>query len=324
MRWLALLCGGVGLALLLTGCENGRAHCFNYIWDNSTSDVEVTANAAPGERLSGHATYVLELDRGAEEVMAQKQLGWLLTDRLLSKGYRTAESPSEADVVIRLSVSNEQRDQYVPPRQTTERVWVPAQTVDVRVYNSDGTTSWGTATVPGHNEDRPVTRPGYTVSRYYPEVRIYIEDGPRLRAGGDALVWEGRASGRTRLANAVLWGQYVLARLASRIPSQGPVPSDVFLERAGLTMDVATPDGSVFYPVATGIAKKSPAARAGVRPYDMITAIDGESTADHPMVEIAQRLAMEPGMERTLTLRRRDGERTAMLRIPAEAAAPQK
>ena len=91
------------------------------------------------------------------------------------------------------------------------------------------------------------------------------------------------------------------------LPDEYKRPKKQMKTRVGVGLEIRSPDDPASEPgvfVIADVSSKGPAAAAGVRPLERITAIDGTPAAELTLVEVGKRLgAGDAGSTLTLTLR---------------------
>ena len=108
-------------------------------------------------------------------------------------------------------------------------------------------------------------------------------------------------------------GEVLKGFLGVALQDPNDLPAEARLE-AGLTDGLGV--------LVTGVTDGLPAARAGIRPMDVIVAVDGKETPNSPVLraEISNRT---PGEWVTITVRRADDERDLRVRLGAARFIPQ-
>jgi len=238
--------------------------------------------------------------------------------------YKWLAQSQTVDFLVSVYYSNEYESEYIPPSSTTIPWYVPPQTSNVSIYGSSGY-SWGTITRPGYHVPMTVTRGGYHAGAYYPYVTGFIEAacGGRLNT-----IWYGNAIVATpqydiRLSCQALLPRIFLGETAANFPK-----SSTFDQRddsedgaVGLGFQIITLDGNNFYPHVTELWCGSPAHKVGLKIYDTVIEIDGQSTLNWSLAKLEHVLNRRQGAAVLLTIKRSDRVLDVSLMAEDEAIA---
>jgi hypothetical protein len=236
---------------------------------------------------------------------------------LMQVGYEYAAEPEDADLVlVMVGPTNEYRTVTTSPSKATVPRWQPGFTIlGSGGWNGQigGSYTWGTTsstiTVPGRWRTGTYTVPSRTVGSYYPTVGLMLID-PDLLGSSDPnemIVWSGNAVGCTQNPDVLLTAQMLLHALSQQVE---PTPDHAAYCRAsrpgtGISWALLTPHGDAVWPTVLAVLKDSPADKAGVKPEDIITAVDGEPTTNLPTAAAFKLLRPDQaGEEQTLTIQR--------------------
>ena len=228
-----------------------------------------------------------------------------LRNSLETLGYRYVESPTEADMVATIDADDPYQEIDVPPTLTSVRRYIPPKTITTygSIYGDIYGSYTGTATIPGETYWETAVLPGYTFGRFFPMVSVTIAD-----RNDPERVWVGTGVGFSKHQDVRVSSQFVLAEVMSRFPKcVHRWDRDAFaLEPGhdGSHFMVMTNNGNDFCPTIIQIDRGSPAARGGLRMFDMLIAVDGHSLRNKSAYECAQLFAGEPGTPVTYHVKR--------------------
>jgi len=248
----------------------------------------------------------------------------MVRNHLECLGYDYVDDLNKADFWASVLYSNEYKSEYVPPSTSTVPWYVAGQTQTshINMYGSSGY-SWGTATTrtPGYYIPVTVTRPGYYSGAYYPYISVWIYD----TTGSGEPIWTGNAMVSTPEKDIRLSCQALLPCLFTG-KEAGNLPGSRNLGREdskdgcfGIVPFVFTLEGNDFYPFIVGILCGSPGHKGGLKVYDMITEVDGESTLNWSWSRMMQAFDKDKGEELVLEVKR--GEKRFEIFLVAEDEA---
>lgn len=301
--------------LCVTGCKSGKTrHNFSHIEYNLLEEP-ITK---PARDLSQYSSFCLISNGRNSDPLLKSQLLSLARGMMQALGYRYVDDMEKADIVLCIVFSNEYSETYVPPKTVTIPKYVEPETETTTSYWSGevgGVDTGGMVqthtTKPGYWTTQTYTRPGYTVGSYYPVVGIGLHDSwGYLRPGAssdtviDYVVWSGGASASSKLWDLRMTGQMLMLELVKSMPRCAKAqPPNAWL---GIDGTMLTPDGKNLFPTILRVAEGSPAAKAGLRQWDIIWEIDGHSTANMTYDQVGELLSGRAGDPKTLTIARLD------------------
>lgn len=245
--------------------------------------------------------------------LMEKHALYALRNAMEARGYRFVSPDASPDFLATIEVRSDYKEKYIPPRTVTFPDYVSGQTVkstwqgSVSTWGQNygwGTFSGSTATeLPGYWTTRSFTKRGYTVGFFYPAVGVYLLDGNSLD-----LVWEGRGVATSHEFDPRIAMQVVLRYVVEEVPrcrythdSSPTAPG-----RVGARLWVYTNDGNTYYPTVLDVVKESSAERVGLKQYDMVSSINGNSTANRPYSDVLAMMAGAPSAPVALGVRRAD------------------
>lgn len=293
-----------------------------YLTPAVSSYQDPEATLADYRTFSVFPASLLTEDAKTNEIM-EKQLLFFLRNCLESKGYRFVPLDQSPDFVATITVTSEYKESYVPPSTGVLPVWVPGRTItsygstsgtfNYNTYGSYSSYGWGsysgssstTTYVPGYMTTQTYTRPGYTVGHHYPVAAVSIFDAKSLKN-----VWLGTGAGTSDNPDPRVSGQLVVTNILGKFPNSVVQSESASSGVVGVQLLVFTNDGNNYFPTVLSLASGSPAARAGIKPYDMILSIDGVQVVNKPFSEAVQLLRGDPGTTVTLQLWRTDQQLT--------------
>jgi hypothetical protein len=326
------ICAGLSallVALFLVGCdgdEDGGKSNFSHLAYYKEPEVQVSRD--PQADFKAYHTAAIVPTGEEISPVAMKQIVYSMRANLELNGFTIEDSPEKADLLLCVYANSEQRETYIPPKTVPFPVFSPSRRVTQteRWTGTVGNVPFGAS---GRSETRerarteyvPVTVPERTELHWWPYLSVMALDGPRARSVAstekpdskallETAVWEGTAFGCTDVADAALAVQGLVRRLAQRFPPNGPTVG----ANMGMLLFIASTDGQAFYPAVLGLTKGGPAGRAGIRTDDLITAIDGKSTAQLSGAQVRLLLEGNRGMVRQVTVKRLEATLTVTLR----------
>jgi len=266
-----------------------------------------------------------ELDKESKmSPIIEKQLLFMLMNTFELIGYDYVDKPELADFIVGVTYSNEYKSEYIPPSSYTVPWYVPGQTqttfinnyntfsgsIGSRPFYGSGS-GWGTATTttPGYYVPMTFTRPGGYVGWYYPCIFVSIFD-----RNSKKLIWNGSVVGTTPQADIRLSGQVLLGYLfVGKEEFNFPVNMNNLKKKSekkdgsnGITVISQTLDGNNFYPIIIRIVVNSPAYKQGLKPLDILTQVNKESTLNWSMADIDAKIRKNKGETLGLTVKRGD------------------
>jgi hypothetical protein len=144
--------------------------------------------------------------------------------------------------------------------------------------------------VPGYMDPKNYTVLPVDGHGYYHLVNIQAYDGRNMRN-----VWMATAFAASRTGNLRIAGQSIIKSIADCF-FRRPIPDKPHKTGyAGITPSILTVDGKDYYPVVLGVYDKGPAAKAGVKQYDMIVAVDGVDMRNMTVINAMDLIKGEPG-----------------------------
>ena len=255
--------------------------------------------------------------------IVEKQLLFMLRNRLESLGYNYVNDIKDADFLIAVSYSNEYKSQYIPPSSYTIPWYVPGQT-QTTFLNSYNTFSgnigsdyfhgsgsgWGTAKTitPGYYVPMTFTNPGGYVGWYYPCFVVSTFD-----KNSKKLMWSGSVVGTTSNSDVRLSAQVLLSDLFGRKEPNFPVSSHYYQKddskdgAFGILAGPYTVDGNNFYPHIFSVMVDSPAYKQDLKPGDIITMVNGQSTLNWSLSQLLDAMNKTKGESLAATIQR-DGK----------------
>ena len=312
MRSAMVLIFGLTLGLLAAGCRKTEApHNFSHLQMRGDPLIEIAADpACASEQIE--TFYVLPPATGTDATR-HALLGWLVADTLESYGYHQVTAAEEADVVVGMALASQYHSVYVAPSTR----WIPWP-VPARYSTSTGnwvgavggTPTWGHATsqsrVPGYWTAIPRTTPGRVEGYYLSGVSLAVYRTADAMSGivEPVAIWKGSSVVGSTNPNPGITAQVPAQFLALRFIGRAGPPEALKASPgwSGLGLVSMTPDGSAVWPTVTGTYPGSPAERAGLRVFDIIAAIDGESTANRKLCELRPFFGGRPGEKRRMTI----------------------
>ena len=311
------------LLLFLTGCvttlKPGTVWMYTKPLVKYEKDPEINFSKYNGFSVFPQA----ELDKEKKiNPIVEKQLLFMLRNIFELQGYNYVNNPEEADFAVAVAYSNEYKSEYIPPSSYTVPWYVPGQTQTTFInnYNSfsgnigskyfyGSGSGWGTATTtsPGYYVPMTFTRPGSYVGWYYPCIFVSVFD-----KNSKKLVWSGSVVGATPQEDIRLSGQVLLGQLFHGKEISFPVSSELEKEldkkdgAIGFNIAPQTLDGNNFYPTIFTVTVGSPAYKQGLRPLDVITQVNEQSTLNWSQSDIYAGVRKNKGESVVLTIKRGD------------------
>jgi len=262
-----------------------------------------------------------EIDKESKNnPIVEKQLLFMLRNRLESLGYNYVADVMGGDFIMGISYSNEYKTQYIPPSSYTIPWHVPGQTQTTFLNNyntfsgnigSDyfhgSGSGWGTATTttPGYYVPMTFSNPGGYVGWYYPCFVVSVFD-----KNSKKLVWSGSVIGVTSNPDVRLSGQVLLSDLFGRKESNFPVSNDYDKKddskdgAFGILASPYTIDGNNFYPHIFSVVVDSPAYKQNLKPGDVISKVDGQSTLNWSLPQLLDAMNKSKGESLATTIQR--------------------
>jgi hypothetical protein len=251
----------------------------------------------------------------------EKQMMFALRNRLEAKGYSFVGIDQNPDFIATIDGSASYHESYVPPSSITLPQYVPGKTLTVNSqdkgsfnFNAYGDYSlygWGTwngsststIDIPGYYASNSYNLPGYYSGAFYPCITIQIYDGHSFENK-----WTGIGAGSSPKSDIRISGQIVINKVLSEFPNRIPTIDGSQLKKGiiGFKYDILTIDGNRYYPTVISLLPDKPAEKGGIKRFDIITSVDGQSTENRAFSECLQLMRGDPGTKVTISVKRLD------------------
>ncbi|MBW2616245.1 MAG: hypothetical protein JRD02_08745, partial [Deltaproteobacteria bacterium] len=191
------------------------------------------------------------------EIMEMHML-FFLRNALEFRGYRYVDGAENPDFLATIDGLVSFKPNDCLPKALTSPSWLPRQEIPETFVSARMTTP--THTIPTHT--------GGTV---YPDVRIDVLDPDTLKSLWAGIGWAAAGNPDLRISS-----QTIAIFLLGEFP-QGPFSHNDVMGAFGFAFYIFTNNGNDYYPTVFQVIDDSPAGKAGVLKYDMISSIDGLS-----------------------------------------------
>lgn len=261
---------------------------------------------------------IYESTQFTNEIM-EKQMLFSLRNAFEQLSYKFVSIDQSPDFLVTIDASSPYRDTYIPPSSITLPQYVPEKTItsygqergsfNYNTYGDYSSYGWGTwngnstttTTIPGYYTSNTYELPGYYSGAYYPSITIKILDPKTFENK-----WTGIGVGSSNNPDLRVSSQVVVNEILTDFPhcnytDWAPNPDKGII---GVYCKVITLDGNYYFPIIVGLRENAPAIKAGLKQYDLITAIDGNPTANYSWVENMEHLSGAAGTEVVLSIKR--------------------
>lgn len=204
-------------------------------------------------------------------------------------GYRYVDTTDSPDIYVTVNINNVAYNYDLPSYTMSIPVWNQGTTITSNVttsgtFNSFGhNRGWGNyngnstirTEVPGYYSNENIIIPGQTYTSNLPVVSVIA-----YKAGTSKPFWMGTSVGQTPVSDIVISSQFPLKAVISNFPRGTEKYKPSSSKDAGAGGGIFTVDGNNYFPVIFGVIKDSPADKAEVKQYDIVTKINGKSVAN--------------------------------------------
>jgi len=250
----------------------------------------------------------------------ETKLLFSLRNVLEVRGYRYVKMNENPDIVATIDsvIVYDRRD--LPPEALTPPDWLLSERLadlgtphgSQRLDNCASTRSNGigsfNAMTPSVNDmsnssvTETYTEPSPPAMLLYPIIRIGVLDPDPLKT-----LWTGIGAGTADNSDLSVSSQAILIFLMDEFP-RGPLSHDQLMGAYGFGFFVFTNNGVEYYPTVFKVIDGSPAHKAGLRKYDMISSIDGVSMRNKPLSEVLRAFQTPAEKKQSFIVRRVDKE----------------
>jgi len=217
----------------------------------------------------------------------ETQMLFLLRNTFEIRGYRYVEVTEKPDILATIDGYIQYRKGLSHPETMVSPKWLSEK----RALDNY---------VPGSMSKQIYKVPGQTAGTCYPVVRIDALDPETLKP-----IWAGIGMGTAGNSDLRVSGQTIAIFLLGEFP-EGPISRERIMTPFGFDFFVFTNNGNDYYPTVFELIENSPADKAGIEKYDMISSIDGVSVKNRPVSEIIKMFQKESGKKKSLTVWRLD------------------
>lgn len=243
----------------------------------------------------------------------EKQLLFILRNYLEQLGYQYVQYPAKVDFIATIShYKNEYKQSYIPPSTYTTIKQIPGETKLASIntnssfsgiYNDDyfsgNSSSNGSLTYQTPDQYIPVTNtiPGGYVGWYFPLVNIEIYDTNHRKEIWNGLGIASANEQDIRKSFNVIGSRLLIGKGATaNFPRRNSLGNKSAYNKFGFNIKIFTEDGNNFFPFVADLINKSPAKKAGLRIFDIITGINGQSTLNksyNQVLEMIQKSSLD-------------------------------
>ncbi|MBW1768900.1 MAG: DUF4136 domain-containing protein [Deltaproteobacteria bacterium] len=217
----------------------------------------------------------------------EMQMLFFLRNVLEIRGYRYVKVTEKPDILATIDGHIQHKKNPVYPETLVSPKWVTGKTA-LKTY------------VPGNMPKQTYKVPRYTEGTFYPVIRIDVLDPNTFKP-----IWTGMGVGTANNSDLSISSQTIVIFLLDEFP-KGPWSYDYIMAPFGFGFFVFTNNGNDYYPTVFTVIKNSPADKAGIKRYDMISSIDGIAVRNKPVSEIINMFQKELGKKKSVTLFRLD------------------
>ena len=217
----------------------------------------------------------------------EMQMLFFLRNVLEIRGYRYARVPEKPDFLATIDGHIQHKKNRAPPKTLVSPKWVTKKTT-FKAY------------LPGNITKQTYKDPHHTDGTCYPVIRIDVLDPNTYKP-----IWAGIGTGTANNTDLRISSQTIAIFLLGEFP-KGPSSYDHIMGPFGFFFFVFTNNGNDYYPTVFKVLPDSPADKAGIKKYDMISSIDGIEVRNKPVSEIIKMFQKKSGKKKTITLFRLD------------------
>jgi hypothetical protein len=229
----------------------------------------------------------LKKDPLLKDDMLEMQMLFLLRNTFEIRGYKYVEITEKPDILATIDGHIQYEKVCVPPETLVSPKWF----TEKRALDTY---------VPGNMTKQIYTVPRCTAGTCYPVVRIDALDPNTLKP-----LWAGIGIGTANNSDLRVSSQTIAIFILGKFP-KGPFSYERVMTPFGFGFFVFTNNGNDYYPTVFELIEKSPADKAGIKIYDMISSIDGISVRNRPVSEIIKMFQKELGEKKSVTVFRLD------------------
>lgn len=204
-------------------------------------------------------------------------------------GYRYVDLDSSPDITVTALATNKVVQSDISSYSMNMPVYNPPSTItsnvsssgnfnvyakDVRgrgTYNGVSTIS---TEVPGYYTNQEIVVPGQVLTTILPVIKVAVYDKSK------DLVWLASSVGETKTTDLSISSQLLIRKTLSEFPKGEDARYDYQTQNCGFVVATYTIDGDNFFPIVFTVIGGSPAHKAGIRQYDIITKINNISVAN--------------------------------------------
>jgi hypothetical protein len=239
------------------------------------------------ETFSVFPVSLLKKDPLLKDDTLEMQMLFLLRNAFEIRGYRYVEVTEKPDILATIDGCIQYRKGLGQPKTLVSPKWSAEKKV-LETY------------VPGNMRKQVYMVAARPIGTCYPVVRIDALDPKTLKP-----IWGGIGMGTANNSDLRVASQTIAIFLLGEFP-KGPVSYERVMAPFGFGFFVFTNNGNDYYPTVFEMIENSPADKAGMEKYDMISSIDGVSVRNRPVSEIIKMFQKASGKKKSLTVWRLD------------------
>jgi hypothetical protein len=221
------------------------------------------------------------------------------------------------DLLFVYDYSNDYKEKYIAPRTYSFPIWSSGGTTTINSNSNTNLNTYGDLNVTGNIYGNKTTtisnsgkwditsvqRPAYTVGQFFPNFSLTIYD-----TSDNTKIWEGNANGTSTQKDGRFAAQYLILTLFNKVPQGSYINPDFLVDNNGYTgiqFSIFNTNGLSFYPTTVGNIENSPAKSIGLKDWDVILSINGETTANKSEKQINEMLRGNAGTKIDLLIERK-------------------
>lgn len=227
----------------------------------------------------------LKKDPLVKDDIVTRHMLFLLRNTFEIRGYRYVEVTENPDMLATVDGHIQYKKDCAPPETLTSPKWRTKKRI-LDAYAS------------GEMKKQTYTISHHTIGTCYPVVRIDVLNPDTLKP-----LWAGIGIGTASNSDLRISSQTIVIFLLGEFP-KGPYPYERVMNPFGFGFFVFTNNGHDYYPTVFELIKKSPADKAGIELYDMISSVDGVSVKNRSVSEVLEMFQRESGGKKSIAVLR--------------------